>query len=260
MAALDLHFQVYGTGPRTLLLIHGWACSHRYWEELAALLPSEYRAVAVDLRGFGDSPKPPTGYHFDDHAADLVRLIHRLSLPRAALVGHSMGGAIALHLALGHAPLFRALTIVDAGAYVAQRRRILELADDDLFQTGMTTDQLSRAVTSWFHDSEDPRIPEFQRIARSSPGPIRGEALRCHIARDMRNEIRNIDLPTLVLYGALDGMRSYEEAEYLRDTIPGAELRVIAGAAHSPQVERPHETVVALLDFFERRRIWADTL
>ncbi|TAM75021.1 alpha/beta hydrolase [bacterium] len=258
MAALDLHFQVYGTGPRTLLLIHGWACSHRYWEDFAALLPSGYRAVAVDLRGFGESPKPPAGYHFDDHAADLVRLIHRLNLPRAALVGHSMGGAIALHLALGHALLFRALAIVDAGAHVAQRRQILALAGDDLFRTGMTASQLSKAVASWFHDPEDPHIPEFQRIACSSPGTIRGEALRCHIARDMRNEVQHINLPTLVLYGALDGTRSYEEAAYLRDTIPGAELRVIAGAAHSPQIERPLETAAALLDFFERRRIWPD--
>lgn len=253
---VDLRYRVYGSGERTLLLIHGWACSLRYWDELVARLPGGYRAVAVDLRGCGDSPKPSQGYAYTDYVADFAALIERLQLPPLAVVGHSMGGSIALRLALDHPQLLRALVIVDSGANVAQRECLLAELGDELLVNGLSPPRLEAAVATWFLAPRVDQVRKYLAIALASPGTIRACSLAQHMASDLRSEIPGIRLPVLVLHGEHDRTRALAEAEFLRDAIPGSELRVIGGAAHVPQVEQPDATLAAMRDFFARRVNW----
>ena len=90
--SIDLYYEDHGSG-KPVVLIHGWPLSGRSWEkQVPALLDAGYRVITYDRRGFGDSSKPTSGYNYDTFAEDLHKLITKLDLRDAALVGFSMGG------------------------------------------------------------------------------------------------------------------------------------------------------------------------
>src|ERR671914_515679 len=89
---IELYYEDHGTG-KPVVLIHGWPLSGRSWEkQVPALLEAGYRVITYDRRGFGDSSKPTFGYNYDIFAGDLHKLMMKLDLRDAALVGFSMGG------------------------------------------------------------------------------------------------------------------------------------------------------------------------
>ena len=90
--SIDLYYEDHGSG-KPVVLIHGWPLSGRSWEkQVPALLDAGYRVITYDRRGFGESSKPTSGYNYDTFAEDLHKLITKLDLRDAALVGFSMGG------------------------------------------------------------------------------------------------------------------------------------------------------------------------
>lgn len=94
-----LFYQVTGAGD-PLVLLHGVACDSRYWRDLPEYLSKKYAVVAYDLRGHGQSFAPASGYSYRDHVNDLKSLLHELGHQKVTLVGHSLGGAIAVKFAL----------------------------------------------------------------------------------------------------------------------------------------------------------------
>src|SRR6185436_7628100 len=89
---IDLYYEDHGSG-RPVVLIHGWPLSGASWEkQVGALLAAGHRVITYDRRGFGQSSKPATGYDYNTFAADLDKLMTRLDLRDATLVGFSMGG------------------------------------------------------------------------------------------------------------------------------------------------------------------------
>ena len=89
---IDLYYEDHGSG-KPVILVHGWPLSGRSWEkQVPILLYAGYRVITYDRRGFGDSSKPVSGYDYDTFAVDLQKLVTKLDLRDAALVGFSMGG------------------------------------------------------------------------------------------------------------------------------------------------------------------------
>src|SRR5260221_574803 len=96
-----LHVRSLGEGTSATLLLHGWSVSGRVWDEVVNRWPAALgRLLVPDLRGAGWSSKPRSGYSLDDYASDVVALVRALGLEKVAVVGHSMGGAIAQKVAL----------------------------------------------------------------------------------------------------------------------------------------------------------------
>jgi pimeloyl-ACP methyl ester carboxylesterase len=253
--SVPLAHREYGSGLQTLLLIHGWACSGRYWNALVGYLRPYYRIVTVDLRGFGDSPKPVAGYDYADYVADLAVLVTTLALPRCVVVGHSMGGSIAMQFALAYPERLAALVIIGSGAYPPHGAGILAALSGEPSDDGRNDSKLRDIVAAWFHVPNPNRVSELVDMAHATPVEVRMEALRRHIAHDLRNMAGKISLPTLILHGAHDRTRPLAEAQALQQSIQGAELHVIAGAAHMPHIENPAETSAALFDFLDRRAV-----
>lgn len=103
-----------GSGDRTLLFVHGWCCNHTYFAPQADYFAElGFRTVSVDLRGHGDSDKPPGEYPISQFAADVADVIDQLDLDRPVVVGHSMGGITALQLAASHPTRLRGIVLVD---------------------------------------------------------------------------------------------------------------------------------------------------
>ncbi|MCA1848827.1 MAG: alpha/beta hydrolase, partial [Actinobacteria bacterium] len=104
-----------GSGPDPILCLHGITAQHRAFNALAKHLASSRSLVGVDLRGRGDSAKPESGYGLEAHARDVIRVLDHLGLDDAVILGHSMGGFVALKAALSHPHRVRALVLLDGG-------------------------------------------------------------------------------------------------------------------------------------------------
>jgi lipase len=104
-----------GSAPDPILCLHGITAQHRAFNAAARYLASSRSLVGVDLRGRGDSEKPESGYGLEAHARDVVRVLDHLGLQDAVIAGHSMGGFVALKIALSYPERVRALVLLDSG-------------------------------------------------------------------------------------------------------------------------------------------------
>ncbi len=108
-----MHYVERGDGQQVALLVHGWLSSHRWWLPVLERLPLGVRGYAVDLRGAGESEPAPGGHTLVGYAADLHAFAEALGLPAFLLVGHSMGGGVALRYALDHPERLKGLMLVN---------------------------------------------------------------------------------------------------------------------------------------------------
>ena len=114
---VELHYLGWGEPQNPpIVLVHGGSAHAHWWDHIAIELAQKYRVIALDLRGHGDSSWPaPPSYEIDDYVADLTAFVVALRLPPLVLIGHSLGGLIALAYAARHSATLRALIVVDMG-------------------------------------------------------------------------------------------------------------------------------------------------
>src|SRR5919112_5233147 len=162
---VDLALGRAGEGPDPLVCLHGITAQHRAFNALARNLVPDYSLAAVDLRGRGDSEKPESGYGLDAHASDVVRVLDHLGLESAVLVGHSMGGFVALQTALRYPDHVRALVLLDGGwprverspgEMSAEEKQEAEALEEGLARAfrrlDMTFDSPEAYLDFWFPD------------------------------------------------------------------------------------------------------------
>lgn len=112
---VTLHSVQWGTQGTPIVLLHGLTANAFCFQAFANALAPDYQVIAYDLRGRGDSSKPPTGYSVPIHAADLAQLIDTLQLQRPIIIGHSLGALIALYFAANYPEKLSKLVLIDAG-------------------------------------------------------------------------------------------------------------------------------------------------
>jgi 3-oxoadipate enol-lactonase len=250
-----LHHDVTGDGPAVVLL-HCALCDGRQWDRQVETFSREFRVVRLDLPGFGRSPFPE-GEH--SVAEEVLALLDRLGIERAALVGNSMGGGVALDTALTAPERAWALVLVDSGfpgreqppevqAYAEEEDALLEAGDVDgavelnlrfwLDGPRRAPDEVDPAVRARVADMQRLGLESYLALDRE-PGPQRRPD---GVPADVR-------CPTLVVVGDLDQPDMLRSAERFEAEIPGARRVVIHGAAHVPSLDRPDEFDRAVLDF-----------
>lgn len=116
-----LAFYFFGKGKRTILLLHGWGADSSALMFVARHLCVKYRVLLIDFPGFGDSEYPPEYYGVKEYADDALRLIERLGISSATIVGHSFGGRVAIELAAYHPELVEELVLVDSAGLKPRR-------------------------------------------------------------------------------------------------------------------------------------------
>ena len=274
-----IHARVGGSGP-PLLLLHGYPQSHLMWRRIAPALAAHFTVVAADLRGYGDSAKPPGGA---DHAAyakramaqDQVELMAALGFPRFQLVGHDRGGRVAHRLALDHPQALARLAVLDiaptATMYAATDRRFATayyhwfflIQPFDLPERLIGGDPdyyIERILGGWGRRGgaiEDTVLAEYKRCFRD-PAAIHAScedyraAAGIDLAHDAADGARRIACPLLVLWGA-DGVvgRLFDPLAAWREKAADARGQALAGG-HFLAEETPEATLAALLDFLER--------
>jgi pimeloyl-ACP methyl ester carboxylesterase len=228
-----------------VVFIHGAGGTHQHWLYQVRDVPRS-PSYAVDLPGHGRSEGPgrDTMLAYGDW---LVAFLDKAGIDRAVLVGHSMGGGIALDVALRHPDRAAGLGLVATGA----RLRVAPAILDGILQHHEAT---VRLICNWSFGPE--AAPEMARLGRRQMGETPAEVLYGDFAAcdafDVIGRLGEIIAPTFVLCGTQDRMTPPKYATYLRDSIAGATLHLVEGAGHMVMVERPPAMSQALAALLER--------
>jgi pimeloyl-ACP methyl ester carboxylesterase len=252
LAAATLAYDDLGPvdGATPLLLVHGHPFDRSMWRGLLTGSTGR-RVIAPDLRGYGASTGAVA--RWSDLADDLVDLMDALRVPRAVVVGLSMGGQIALDLAVRHparvAGLLLADTMAGAEPDVPGRRA----AADRLLREGMdpyAVENLYRMV----RPGSPAAVSEHVMAMMRETDPVGAAAAqRARADRpDLLPVLGTLDVPTVVVVGADDAFTPVDDARAIADGIPGAELVVVDGAAHMPNLEQPAAFDAALTHLLAR--------
>ncbi|MSQ61776.1 MAG: alpha/beta hydrolase [Dehalococcoidia bacterium] len=253
-AGLHLHYRrrrARGPHTHTALFIHGWTGSGRNWLTTMNALPPGYSAYAPDLRGVGRSARPEDGYTIEQYAADVFALIESLDLRSIDLIGHSMGGAIALLLALDHPARLRSLTLVcpvpadglPAGGPDSQERRRAARTDRAVALTMAGAFYTRPVPPAVIEEGADAIMDASEGHYWRSLDAI--ESLR------LGQRLPQLAVPTLLMAGDSDAVVPIDLALAMWEAIHGCELRVFADTGHAPALEAPEEYLPALLTFLD---------
>jgi pimeloyl-ACP methyl ester carboxylesterase len=122
---VTLAYDDVGSGEPPLVFVHGWTCDHTYFAPQVDYFSRDHRTIAVDLRGHGESDKPEQPYTMEGFADDVAWLCGQLGISKPVIIGHSLGGTVALALAVGHPTLPAAIVAIDAPWLAPQNVRDL---------------------------------------------------------------------------------------------------------------------------------------
>jgi pimeloyl-ACP methyl ester carboxylesterase len=251
---MELAHDDSGRGP-CVLLIHGHPFDRSLWRPQIEALRRDFRVVAPDLRGFGESPGTPHSVSMREYAEDIEALLVGLGIDRVAPVGLSMGGLVAMELATRHPERCWALGLVATTAEPvtpqerAARRERADLVERD--GIGVLIDYMHTGVYG-------PRCPPEVRArvdAMMARAPVAGAAaaLRGRAERpDYRPRLRALDLPAFVCTGSEDPWSDEAVTAEIVESLQRPELTVIDGAGHLPNLEAESVFNRALAAFLTR--------
>jgi pimeloyl-ACP methyl ester carboxylesterase len=233
--------------PRgTVLLLCGIGAKRQGWYKQLPVLGTRFRTLALDYRDVGDSDAATEQYTIGALAEDVYAVAGALGVERASLIGISMGGFIALELALAHPELVDRLILVVTSAggetHVSTSAEIFKalLPGDEQVESGEGARRVCSLVAGpGFAERHPEAIDEFVEIARHNPMHV-GAYLRqlsaCR-AHDVADRLGEITAPTLVIHGDADPLVRVENGRHLAANIAGAELIVYEQVGHIPEVE-----------------------
>lgn len=247
-----LNYRVVGAGPRVVFL-NSLGSDNRIWDDVCAILGDRFEILVYDKRGHGLSDAPPAPYTIADHADDLCALLDHLGWSRVSLVGLSVGGLIAQHIAI-HAPerVVR-LVLCDTAARIGSadlwNDRIAAIERSGV--ASISAQIIARWFTPAFADRQaDARAGWLNMLERT---PAEGYAGTCAAIRDAdyTDECATIASPTLVIVGDGDLSTPPDLVKATADRIPSARFEIVAQAGHLPCIERPVETAALLNHFLQ---------
>jgi 3-oxoadipate enol-lactonase len=231
------------------------------WDPQWETFPRSHRVLRYDLRGFGRSPIEPGRY---SHARDLLELLAQEGLESVSLVGGSMGGRVALEVALARPELVDALVLVGAGLpghdWSAEMNAADE-AEEAALARGDLDAAIEVSLRTWVDgprrrpEDVDPavraRVAEMQRRAYELQLPVEGTAEEEPLVGDLAERLGDVGAPTLLVVGEEDVPDIHQIADRLGREIQDARRASIANAAHVPSLERPREFDELVLPFLQ---------
>jgi pyruvate dehydrogenase E2 component (dihydrolipoamide acetyltransferase) len=229
----------------TIVFLHGLGGSQSTWASVLGYFAETYRVAAVDLPGHGGSDKPSpasTDYSISAMAAKVGEFLEKLELAPAVLVGHSLGGATALQLALDRPQLVRALALVDSAALGSEINGELL----DRVESEPSRDEARWLLELFFQDRRfvlERGIDEMY-AARNAPGAndaVKAIAASAFTRRGqnlvLADRLGELEVPILVVWGELDRVIPSTHAVAALTAVPTAWLEIMEGVGHVPQVE-----------------------
>jgi len=259
-----IHYQEKGTGT-PLVLIHGYSSSTYSWKDVLEPLAKTFHVIAVDLKGFGFSAKPDGDYTRRAQAVLVTHLLEHLKIGKAWLCGNSMGGEVALNVALANPERVAGLILVDsAGVEVsgsgslAPGYLLIPVVGRLLIALSLTSDKLVREglEKSFYDDTKvtPERVANYYLPLKTRGGQLAALRARTQFAMfPVEAELGKILVPTLILWGDQDQLIPLAAGYKLSSLITDSKLIVFDRCGHLPQEEMPARTADEIITFIARK-------
>jgi len=242
---IRLAYERRGTGA-PLVLLHGYPLDHHLWDEVAPLLVDTFDLIIPDLRGFGESSTVDSFSAMEDFASDIAALLDHLEIQKTAIVGHSMGGYIALAFARLYPERVTGLGLISSQVLAdppdrkeGRYKSAAEVADKGI-------GSVVAAMTPKF--TANPQLQEFARqsMERQQPAAYIG-ALKAMAERvDSTPLLASLNIPVVLVHGDADQLIPVDRAREVKNALPNAYLVEIHDAGHMPMMEDAKKTAEAL--------------
>jgi len=248
----DLSIHYYQGGPsdgETILMVHGFGASKDNWLRLARHFTQDYRVIALDLPGFGDSSKPYASYDVGTQVERLATFTQALQIKKLHLIGSSMGGHIsALYAARYPEQILSLALLANAGIDSPQKSELIERlergeANPLIVKTAQQFEQLLALIFV-----EVPSMPERLRQAlaqRSIANSAHNERVFAQLVSryiPLEPVLPKIQAPTLLLWGAQDRVLHVSSIEVMQPLLQRPSVVIMQDCGHAPMLERPEET------------------
>ncbi len=256
---LELNYELFGDDHApAIVLIRGTGADGTRWMPQVEAYKQEFRALIFDNRGAGKSDTPPGAYTVAEMAEDTVALLDVVGIERCHLSGSSLGGAIALHIAIHHPD--RVLSVQAHSSWLATDGYTA-------YSLGLLKRFLVEGGVDFYYDATLPLLfsprfmsTEFDRLMavrdhmKSNPATFDGllGQIEANLTHDLRARAGEITVPTLVTVGELDYLLPVAASEELHRAIPGSELVVFPGAPHLVTMEAPDRFNEVTLDWLRK--------
>lgn len=246
VAGLRLYYERAGSGDPELLFVPGWCCDHTAFRPQFEHFGQTHAVTALDLRGCGQSDAPAGGYAIGDLADDVAGLCAAVGIAQPVVVGHSLGGMIAVDLAARYPELPSALVLVDPGPIAPRPESLAFYRGFAERMAGPDGEAIRREYVSDMgaHDAATARW--IVELMCAVPLPIASAVIRGVAEWNGRESFARSDLPVLLLRAEID-----EETDVfrLRETKPDLAVGITFGAGHFHQIEVPGQ-VNAMIERF----------
>lgn len=241
--SIKVHFVKKGSG-KPILFIHGWNCSILFWKYNIDEFARHYTVYAIDLPGFGKSPASMREYSISEYTRLVLSFIKKMKIKNPVIIGHSMGGAIALELISRYYGKIKSLVLVDTLAkkvpsilrfllipYVGRLVHSLTLKNYHYLRY---TDRVLFYNTKTYDDSV---ITEVMKTSQEAS--LR--SLQSYAKTDFRKILNRIDIPVFVVVGKKTIISMRGASKTLAKSIKNSKLIVVSKAKHAPMLENPEE-------------------
>jgi pimeloyl-ACP methyl ester carboxylesterase len=241
-----VHTERCGTGE-AVVFIHGSGWNGRMWQRQRDRLRASMEVVLLDLPGHGESAGDGCD-SVEEYRNATYEAIERLDAGRCYLVGHSLGGAIAISLALSHPEAVKGLVLIGTGARLRVLPQILEGLREEKGKT------IRDIVALAFAEDTLPALKkhDFDETVKCRTEVIHKDFVACD-RFDVMDSIATLAIPTLILCGTEDRLTPPKYSSYLHRAIRGSTLLLVEGAGHMVMMERPDEVNRAIEEFVRRR-------
>ncbi len=245
MNRMHLAYERRGKGT-PLVLLHGFPLDHHLWDEIVPLLEDTFDVILPDLRGFGASTAIDSPSSMDDYASDIARLLDDLNIPKAAVVGHSMGGYVALAFARLFSERVRGLGLVSSQVLAdppeRKEGRYKSATDVEANGIGSVVEAMAPKFTS------DEKLQSYARTSMQRQPPAAYiSALKAMAERaNSTSLLSSFQFPVVVIHGDVDSLIPIDRAREVKAALSEAHLVEISGAGHIPMMEAKEKTAEAL--------------
>ena len=253
---IDLYYEIHGKGM-PLILVAGLASDSQSWEPIISGLSQHYLVITLDNRGVGRTKPQDIGISIQQIANDCIALIRHLGLSSVNLLGHSMGGFVALELAMRHPDSINKLILSATSASNSRRNNALFSNWASCLETGIDLGLWFQNIFYWIFSARffenEADVNDMVRYAVEYPHPQSAIAFRNQVnaiaSYDCTEALSGIDAKTMVISGKEDLLFPIEVCARLAQAIPGATLSVIDNTAHSIHMEQPRVFTECFLKF-----------
>lgn len=247
-----VHYEVFGRG-RPVLFLHGWLGSWRYWFPTMDVVADHFRTYSFDFWGFGDSRRKNIQESIQNYSDQVIRFLDALGIDQVILVGHSMGGMVALKTAINHPERVTRVATVGAPIVGDSLSWLLKLTDRPIYAAAFAGfPWLRRYLFRLFlGETNDSAVQEIIDDSVKSTAQSLRRAIHSMLRTDLRPELSRIHVPALIVHGGRDDIVDPNQVD-LFDHISAAQVVFMPGSRHFPFLDEAELFNDVLLRFLKQ--------